>query len=269
MKGKNPDKPVRGKGTKKNRKVPLPVVKIHDVWQKFITGMHRIPPIYLLIMVALVFFSFLLFIPDYVWIVFLGTVKNQKSLIILVLIFSLTAISLVWSIGQRVDVWVFTYFNMHGHRTVWLDWIMLFFTQIGNGLFAISVAIILYFSGRHFLAYAFALGTLSLWLVVESIKVLIHRTRPYKKIENSRIVGSQARGSSFPSGHTSQAFFMATFLLPYDHTNFFIWVAVYLMASFVGITRIYVGMHYPRDVLGGAMLGTTWGILSVILTNSF
>ncbi|KNZ41992.1 hypothetical protein AKG39_09915 [Acetobacterium bakii] len=158
---------------------------------------------------------------------------------------------------------------MHGCRSPWLDWIMLFFTQIGNGIFAMILAIILYFSGERLLSYALVLGTLSLWFVVEFIKVLIHRTRPYKKIENSRIVGSQARGYSFPSGHTSEAFFMATILLLYYQPHFFIWIGVYAMAFFVGITRIYVGMHYPRDVLGGTMLGIAWGLLGIIINSSF
>lgn len=269
MRGNNQDKFVKDQGLKPTEESPLPELEIDGRWKKIITGIRHIPPFYWLIMVAISFVLFLIFVPNYIWIILLGVVKNQKTLIILVLIFALTTISLVWSGGQRIDVWGFSYFNMHGRRKSWLDWLMLFFTQLGSGIFAMIVATILYFSGYTLLAYAFALGTLSLWLVVAFIKVLIHRTRPYKKIENSRIVGSQARGSSFPSGHTSQSFFMATFLLHYFHANFFIWIAVYLTAFFVGITRIYVGMHYPRDVLGGAMLGTAWGLLGVILNNSF
>ncbi|WP_187389066.1 phosphatase PAP2 family protein [Acetobacterium tundrae] len=267
--GNNQDKVVKDQGLKPTEEGPLPELEIDGRWQKIITRIRHIPPVYWLTLVAIFFVLFLIFVPNYIWIILLGVVKTQSTLIILVLIFGLTTISLVWSVGQRVDVWVFTYFNMHGRRKCWLDWLMLFFTQLGNGIFAIIVAFFLYFSGYNFLGYAFALGTLSLWLVVTLIKVLIHRTRPYKKIENSRIVGSQARGSSFPSGHTSQSFYMATFLLHYFHANLFIWLAVYLMAFFVGITRIYVGMHYPRDVLGGAMLGTAWGLLGVILNNSF
>ncbi|MBU4439086.1 MAG: hypothetical protein L6276_12220, partial [Acetobacterium sp.] len=190
MKDNKQDQSKTDKGIKATEKKSLPVVKIHSTWQKIITGIHHIPPVYWFIMVAIILVSFLLVIPDYVWIIFSDAVKSQKSLLILVLIFALTTISLVWSIGQRVDVWVFTYFNMHERSRFWLDWTMLFFTHIGNGIFAMILAIILYFSGHDVLAYAFVLGTLSLWFVVELIKVLVHRTRPYKKIENSRTVGS-------------------------------------------------------------------------------
>jgi membrane-associated phospholipid phosphatase len=46
------------------------------------------------------------------------------------------------------------------------------------------------------------------------------------------------------------------------------WLSLYIIALLVGITRIYIGMHYPRDVLGGAVFGTFWGLLGVII-NTF
>jgi membrane-associated phospholipid phosphatase len=42
-------------------------------------------------------------------------------------------------------------------------------------------------------------------------------------------------------------------------------VALYGIAVLVGLTRIYVGVHYPRDVLGGARLGPVWGILAALV----
>ena len=185
----------------------------------------------------------------------------------MVLIFSIVAVSLVWSTGQIIDVWVFMYFNMHGRRAPWVDWLMLGFTQIGNGVFAMVLALILFLKVNHILAYELAFGTLTLWLAVELLKIIIHRTRPYIKLEDIRIIGSRASGHSFPSGHTSQSFFLATLLLHYYQVNIFISILLYGIALMVGITRIYVGMHYPRDVLGGAILGTTWGLLGVIVNS--
>ena len=42
-------------------------------------------------------------------------------------------------------------------------------------------------------------------------------------------------------------------------------VALYAVALLVGITRIYVGAHYTRDVIGGAVLGSVWGVLAVLV----
>ena len=40
---------------------------------------------------------------------------------------------------------------------------------------------------------------------------------------------------------------------------------LYAIALFVGVTRMYVGAHYPRDVLAGAILGSAWGLLGVLV----
>ena len=42
---------------------------------------------------------------------------------------------------------------------------------------------------------------------------------------------------------------------------------LYFIALVVGITRIYVGMHYPRDVIAGSVLGTAWGLLGAIVNS--
>jgi membrane-associated phospholipid phosphatase len=42
-------------------------------------------------------------------------------------------------------------------------------------------------------------------------------------------------------------------------------IALYAVAALVGFTRMYVGAHYPRDVIGGAVLGSVWGILATLV----
>ncbi len=87
---------------------------------------------------------------------------------------------------------------------------MLGFTQIGSGITALVIALVLFLTGNRLLSYELMLGTLTLWLVVELVKFLVHRSRPFIRLAQARIVGYRAIGRSFPSGHTSQAFFMAT-----------------------------------------------------------
>jgi membrane-associated phospholipid phosphatase len=260
-------KPLKNKDIKPSEEIRLPELEIHGVWKKIINWTGHIRNIYWLISITVFLALFLTLMPHYLWIDFWSGLEAQGTLVGMVLIFSLVAVSLVWSIGQRIDVWVFMYFNMHGRRAPWLDWMMLGFTQIGNGIFAMVVALILFLSVNHLLAYELTLGTLTLWLVVELMKVLFHRTRPYIKLKNIRIVGSRASGRSFPSGHTSQSFFMVTLLLHYYHVDVYVWLVLYAIAFLVGITRIYVGMHYPRDVIGGAILGIAWGLVGVIINS--
>ena len=213
-------------------------------------------------------------------VLFLGWMPSQMRTIIwhalvargvlsgMLLVFSLLAVSLVWSVGQRVDVWAFLVFNLRGARPVWLDWTMLGFTQLGSSMAALAIGLILFFAGDHLVAYEFSLGTITLWIVVELVKALVRRSRPIHRVTQARIVGYRAIGRSFPSGHTSQAFFTATLMAPYFHASIWVVFLLYIIALLVGITRMYVGAHYPRDVLAGAILGSAWGLLGV-LVNSY
>jgi len=140
-------------------------------------------------------------------------------------------------------------------------------TQLGSAVAALVIALILYLVNSHLLAYEMVLGTISLWLVVEVIKFLVQRSRPFIRMVGTRIVGYRASGRSFPSGHTSQIFFLATLMTQHFHPNWWIVLLLYAVASLVGITRMYVGAHYPRDVLAGAILGTAWGLLGVVVNQ--
>ena len=245
----------------------MPELEIHGVGEKILNWVSHIRHIYWIMSIIIFLAIFLTLMPYHMWIYFWSSVKAQRTLVSMLLIFSLVAVSLVWSTGQRIDVWVLMYFNMHGRRAPWLDWMMLWFTQIGNGIFAMVIVLIMFLRVNHLFAYELTLGILTLWLVVELMKVLFHRTRPYIKLKSIRIVGSRASGRSFPSGHTSQSFFMATLVLHYYQVGVHVALGLYAIALLVGITRIYVGMHYPRDVLAGAILGTSWGLLGIIINN--
>ena len=214
---------------------------------------------------TIVLVAFLLLLPPDIRSVFWHSLQSQPILVSMLLVFSLVAISLVWSAGQRLDAWVFLSFNVRGSRPHWLDHIMLGFTQVGNGFATLGLAVILFLVSERSLAYELLLGTLTLWLVVMLVKTIVRRSRPFIRLTQARIVGFRARGRSFPSGHTSQTFFVATLMVQHFHTSVWIAILLYAIALLVGITRMYVGAHYPRDVLAGAILGSAWGLLGVVV----
>jgi membrane-associated phospholipid phosphatase len=123
----------------------------------------------------------------------------------------------------------------------------------------------LYLTSDRLLSYEIVLGTVTLWLVVELLKFLAHRSRPFVRLTEARVVGYRPFGLSFPSGHASQAFFMATLMAQHFHWTVWVVCLLYPAALLVGITRIYVGAHYPRDVLAGAIFGSAWGLLGAIV----
>jgi membrane-associated phospholipid phosphatase len=180
----------------------------------------------------------------------------------MLVLFALIVVSLVWSAGQRLDTWIFLFFNLRGYHPKWLDRVMWLLTQLGNMLTALLLAGLFFALNQRGLAVEVILGTLTLWLLVETIKVLTDRARPFLDLAQTRVIGWQERGRSFPSGHTTQTFFLMTVLSHWFQLGLGATVALYAVAALVGFTRMYVGAHYPRDVIGGAVLGCVWGTLA-------
>ncbi len=238
---------------------------IPDALELSVQVVKRNRPVSWLAGITVVLIVFLLLSPPDIRAVIWQSLQAHSILAIMLLVFSLVAISLVWSTGQRLDAWVFLAINIRGSRPIWLDRIMSGFTQIGNGITSLGIALVLFLVGERLLSYEMMLGTLTLWLVVELVKFVVHRSRPFIHMTQARIVGYRARGRSFPSGHTSQAFFMAALVVQHFHLGVWAAILLYSMALLVGITRMYVGAHYPRDVIAGAILGSAWGLLGVFI----
>ncbi len=189
----------------------------------------------------------------------------QRGLMATMLLFLIVALSLLWAKGQRIDNRVFLFVNLWGQRPFWLDALMWLATQLGNGFTAFIVAVVQFQAGDRGFAFALILGTLTLGLMVESLKWLTNRARPFIANEQARIVGWKEPGRSFPSGHTSQVFFLMTMLNNHFHPSLGIAVLLFVAAAVTGVTRVYLGAHYPRDVIGGTVLGLGWGILITLI----
>jgi undecaprenyl-diphosphatase len=86
------------------------------------------------------------------------------------------------------------------------------------------------------------------------IKKSIKRPRPPEAIDGFKSVVIASDEFSFPSGHTSAAFFFCTFICLTLSISFW---PLYLWAMLVGASRVFLGVHFPTDILMGAVLGTS------------
>lgn len=203
--------------------------------------------------------------PGYVRTIIWVNIVQHKLLAAFFFLFIILALTVIWSFGSKLDDLVFLFLNKHAPRSRFVDDLMVVFTQIGNGLTAFLLAGLYFLLKQRIFAFQFLLGTVTLWLIVELTKLLVGRKRPYFVMDTMRIVGSKAIGFSFPSGHTSQAFFMATIFSQSFNMPWYLILVMYVLAVITGITRIYLGAHYPRDVIAGAFLGTIWGFFTSVL----
>lgn len=154
---------------------------------------------------------------------------------------------------HRKDVSILMIFN-NSIRCKPLDILMPIITYIGSAAFGTLFCIIAFFYFKtRILSMETASAIIFSSLIARFIKVHVSRIRPYITLKNlyTRKIGID--NYSFPSGHTTVAFSMGVMVaLNIPSIGFF----SILAAAAVGISRMYLGVHYPTDVFVGMILGT-------------
>lgn len=156
----------------------------------------------------------------------------------------------------RWDLEAFRAINL-GHRSPLLDlfFLVLSFTGLG-GLEAVFVlALYPWPRLRRFIVPLLVTDAFSGFLIADGIKALIHRDRPSGM--SFAVVQEKIYHSSFVSGHTTTAFACAFMLLFMTLGTRRGWIGplALLWATGVGVSRIYRGVHWPTDVVAGALAG--------------
>ena len=95
------------------------------------------------------------------------------------------------------------------------------------------------------------------------LKKAVMRPRPFLEIPTLEPLIKRPKGFSFPSGHTTLAFavaFIISRILPKRYS-----IPAFLMAALVAFSRLYLGVHYPTDILGGICIGYVAGMITDFL----
>ena len=155
-------------------------------------------------------------------------------------------------------------------RAEWLNPAAVFYTTLGNGgLIFIAISVVLLFFCKTRKAGISSLMGMLLGLIVTNltVKPLVGRLRPWVVMEYFEVLVTSGDLNSFPSGHTCAAFAFAAALcavLPQRWAK----AAALIAAALMGFSRLYVGVHFPTDVLAGAAIGIACGVLGAWVGNA-
>lgn len=164
------------------------------------------------------------------------------------------------------DYHIYLFFHGAIHNRPWLNEFYLFFAKYGIIFFALAFIYLIY--KRKINAFICTFTAMAIAFGIDFIiMILWKRPRPFISHSNEIITpivqGLRVDRASFPSVHTYIAFAIATSIFLYGHKK--LGSLLYVLAILIAISRMGAGLHYPSDLLGGALLGMASGIIAFLV----
>lgn len=153
-------------------------------------------------------------------------------------------------------------------HTPLLDKILAFITSLGNaGIIWIVLAVVLLILPKTRKTGIIVAAALLMDLILCNLilKNLVARVRPYDVNTAIAILIKKPLDFSFPSGHTAASFAAMTALFLAKMKK--AWIAALVLAVLIAFSRLYFYVHYPTDILGGAVVGILSGIIGYAIVE--
>lgn len=142
-------------------------------------------------------------------------------------------------------------------RSPGMDKLMVDITTLGNASLIWIAFIIVFISTREYkqmgklMIIAFIANIIIVNLLLKNI---VGRTRPYEYVKGIELLVPALSDGSFPSGHSSYAFTMATIIIIMARGSL-LKVFVGILAILISFSRLYLYVHFPTDVIAGSIVG--------------
>lgn len=169
---------------------------------------------------------------------------------------------------QNIDFKILNFIQEH-IKNSFLDTTMVFITKLGNAgfIFLVLTVVFLLMKKTREIGLTLAVSQLLGLLIVNIIlKPSIARIRPYEINQSIELLINKLKDYSFPSGHTYVSFAFATGIFLYNKKY---GILAYIFAFLMGFSRLYLYVHFPTDVLFGALIGIGTSLIAYFIIKKF
>lgn len=162
---------------------------------------------------------------------------------------------------MKLDLYLFSIINGLAGKWLWLDAAGIFFARYFEYFLLAALLVLLVKNFRKYwrmTAEAFVVAVFVRFVLVEIIRRIFFRPRPFVYNQINLLVSHSANEPSFPSGHASFYFALSTIIYGYNKK---IGILFFISSFLIAISRVFVGIHWPLDIIAGAILGIAMGLV--------
>ncbi len=160
-----------------------------------------------------------------------------------------------------LDLILFNIINGFAGKWHWLDLAGIFFAKYFEYFLLIALIIFLVKDFKKYwrmVVEAIVAAVFVRFVLAEIIRRVYFRPRPFVFNDVHLLISYSPKEASFPSGHASFYFALSTIIYSYDKKA---GTLFYIASSLIVLGRVFVGIHWPSDILAGAILGVVMGLV--------
>lgn len=168
-----------------------------------------------------------------------------------------------------MDLYIFNIINGLAGKWVCLDGLAIFFAKYFEYaliLFLIVLLVVNFKKHWRIVLVSLASAAISRFVLATLIRVLWFRPRPFVSLNFIPLINQSPAEASFPSGHASFYFALSTVVFLYNKK---IGIFFYISSFLIVLARVFIGIHWPSDILAGALIGILTGWIGYKISKKY